>query len=110
MNISKTLKRVIMTIMTKTKNNGNGQGDRDIIDNQHPTMTFEQRIEVLLWGDERLGVKGIKGRVDRLDKLVVWSILISLLGLIENVSSIGNHSAGLISQIILKCIELLGGL
>lgn len=38
-------------------------------------LTEADKVRLMLWGDPKLGVKGLKGRLERVDKLL-WSLIV----------------------------------
>ena len=109
MNILKVVKRLRMRVK---KNNG-GE-DKERVDSAHPSLSFEERLEVLLWGDKKLGVVGIKGRMDKLDRMAKALLILSILtavGLLDHLTNSGsNSSAGIVGRLLQGLLaNLLGG-
>lgn len=109
MNIPKVVKNLIV----KMKANNGGE-DKERVDNAHPSLSFEERIEVLLWGDKKLGVKGIKGRMDKLERMMYVLLAISILtviALLDHLTGLHNDaSAGIVSKLLQNLVTgLLGG-
>lgn len=77
--------------------------------NQGGNIDAMKRIELLLWGDKTLGIRGLKGRTDRIEK--VGLIMMMMLVLITLVTiadlNLGNGGHGLLA-LLLK--GLLGGI
>ena len=85
--------------------------DKQIVDNFHPRLSFEQRIELLIWGDKKLGVKGIKGRIDKLERLILLVLVLSFitsLALLEHLTN-SHVSTGMISKMFIQITNLLLG-
>jgi len=105
--------KVVRNLRTRAKKN-NGKDDKQRVDNTHPSLSFEERIEVLLWGDKKLGVKGIKGRMDKLEYLLYILLGISVLtaiALLDHLTSLHNGvNAGIVSKLLQGLVVgLLGG-
>lgn len=105
--------KVVKSLIVKMKVN-NGKEDKERVDNAHPSLSFEGRIEVLLWGDKKLGVKGIKGRMDKLEHLIYILLGVSVLtatALLDHLTSMHNGTnAGIVSKLLQGLVTgLLGG-
>lgn len=105
--------KVVRKLRTRAKKNNGGE-DKERVDNAHPSLSFEERLEILLWGDKKLGVIGIKGRMDKLDKMVKVLLILSILtavGLLDHLTaSSSNSSAGIVSRLLQGLLaNLLGG-
>ena len=92
----------------------NGKEDQQRVNEAHPSLAFNERIEVLLWGDKKLGVVGIKGRMDKLQHMFYVLLGISILtafALLEHITSLHSGAdAGIISKLLRSTLlGLLGG-
>lgn len=109
MNTLKAVRRLIAKVKTN-----NGGGDHQRVNDAHPSLSFEERIEVLLWGDKKLGVVGIKGRVDKLQRMLYVLLGISVLtaiALLDHLTSLHSGAdAGIVSKLLQSMVTgLLGG-
>ena len=98
----------MMKLLKKNKN----ANDLSILDSHTPRLSFEQRIEVLLWGDDKLGVVGIGSRIVRLEKYVKWGIALSIitaLALLEHLTGTNSDSAGIFGKMLINFTNLILG-
>jgi len=100
-------------MIAKVKANNEG-GDHQRVNDAHPSLSFEERIEVLLWGDKKLGIVGIKGRVDKLQRILYVLLGISVLtaiALLDHLTSLHSSAdAGIIGKLLQgMVVGLLGG-
>lgn len=99
---------MIKKILRKKKNNCN---DKQIVDSLIPRLSFEQKLELLIWGDKALGIKGIKGRIERMERKILYVLILSTitsLALLEHLTN-PHLSSGVISKMFIKIISLLLG-
>lgn len=66
-----------------------------------------ERIEKLLWGDKRLGLRGLKCRVERNEKVLLINTALLVILLLINAADLQLSNGGGIIPLLLK--GLLGG-
>ena len=100
------LKKLISPLTKK-----NNCPDEVILDNLQPQLTFEQQIKVLLWGDKKLGVTGLKGRFDKTDRLIRWVLVLSVVNALTMLEHLTNSepSSGMFSKLLIKITSLIIG-
>jgi hypothetical protein len=66
-------------------------------------LTDQEKMQLVIWGDPKLGVRGILGRMDRVDKLLLIGIGINVLFLLVLVGHLGlavDPQGGLIGALL----------
>ena len=94
------------------KRMNNEMGDKAKLDSQHPQPSFEQRVEILLWGDDKLGIVGLKGRMEKLNRLVIWLLVLSVitsLSLLEYLTGLEKTSAGIFGKLLMIIVNTATG-
>lgn len=87
------------------------KGDKAIIESQHPKPTFEQRLELMIWGDSKLGIVGIKGRMEKMEKflkVLLGLSIVTALTLIDHLAVDGTQSS-ILSMLVNSAIKIFGG-
>lgn len=75
--------------------------------NENGEINAVKRIELLLWGDEKLGIRGMKGRLDRVEKVGSIALLLLIIILLVTVADLQlTDSSGLLPLLVKG---LLGG-
>jgi hypothetical protein len=72
-------------------------------------FTESQQLRILIWGDKKLGVRGLKGRTERVEKLVIATMAMNIVSLLAFAAHVGlqfNGQGGLLGAILRG---LLGG-
>lgn len=61
-----------------------------------------QRIELLLWGDKKLGICGLKGRMDRVERVGLVMLMLLIVILLVTVADLNlvNGGGGLLPLLI----------
>ncbi len=66
-----------------------------------------QRIEQLLWGDKKLGIRGLQCRVTRCEKIVLINTALITVLLLINIADLQLTNGGGLIELLIK--GLLGG-
>jgi hypothetical protein len=57
-------------------------------------FTESQQLRILIWGDKKLGVRGLKGRLERLEKMLIIVVGFNSLIAVAFVGHIGLSFTG----------------
>jgi hypothetical protein len=75
--------------------------ERDLIESNG--LTDQEKMQLVIWGDPKMGVRGILGRMDRVERLLVIGIGFNSLALLVLVGHLGleaDPQGGLIGALL----------
>ncbi|KKN42647.1 hypothetical protein LCGC14_0710990 [marine sediment metagenome] len=76
-------------------------------DAEYDHVSAIQRIEKLLWGDKKLGLRGLQCRVNWCERLITINTVLVIVLLLINIADLQLSNGGGLIELLLK--GLLGG-